>query len=171
MFAPAGPNPTLEMLLGTLHASDMPVSFSVSGAGPATPAELASSDWEAAFVRWEEPEVHDTWYLERGAVATDEAAQTAVAAACVWLNRSTDRDLQAELLPLLLAVNSVVTVAVMPAMTADDDHPAWDAFADLVQVVAGACSGIAFAPDVGFYDSDGVLMGDVTVDATQEQTR
>ena len=169
MFAAAGPNPSLGTLLDLLLASDLPVSLSVSGAGPATTADLAAADWDAAFVRWEEPEIHDVWYLEHGLTASDEAAQVALAAACAWVNSVGDRSLQAALLPMLLAVQSVYTIAVLPAMTADDDHPAWEAFAELVEVVASACGGVVYAPEEGFYDAQGVLIGDLTMEAEPEQ--
>lgn len=140
----------------TLRSADCPVSISVDIAGPATAEQLDSAEWETAFVRWESPELHDVYFLERDVVGTGDDADQVLASAL-----KTAIAIRIESAGRLIVLNhlrrakTVYGVHVLPALLADEDHPAWSALDIALRTFAADGCGIIFAVGEGFFDEDG----------------
>ena len=77
VFAQSETGVPLRTLLDALRRAGFPVGIGMEIAGDAIDAQLDDPLWETAFVRWQEPELHDVWLLERAVVGTDEEADHA----------------------------------------------------------------------------------------------
>src|ERR1700722_9799875 len=55
----------LRTLLGAVRSAGYPAAVSTGIAGEATEKELDSENWDAVFLRWTEPELHDVALIER----------------------------------------------------------------------------------------------------------
>jgi hypothetical protein len=139
----------------TLRAADCPVSISVDIAGAATEAQLDATDWETAFVRWETPELHDVYLLERDLIGVDEDADQAVAAALRTVAGHPESAGRLIVANHLRRTRTVYAVQILPALLADDDHLAWSALDVALRTLAAEGEGIIFAVEEGFYDEDG----------------
>ena len=80
VFAVERAAPPLRLLRDALHAAGYPAGIGTGIAGEASEEELGRTDWEAAFVRWQEPELHEVWLIERDIIGEDPQAENAVAA-------------------------------------------------------------------------------------------
>src|SRR5258708_1312486 len=81
VFAQEREGMPLRILRDTLQAAGYPAGIGMNIAGEATDAELDATDWEAAFIRWSEPELHEVAYLERDLPDEDEQAAHTLAKA------------------------------------------------------------------------------------------
>ena len=59
-------------------ASGTPAVFRFGTEGDASDADLANARWDAAYLCWTTPVIHETWMLER-ALSTDEDGQQVIA--------------------------------------------------------------------------------------------
>jgi hypothetical protein len=146
----------LRNVVRTMRAADCPVSVSVDIAGEATAEQLDAPDWDTAFVRWETPELHDVYLLERDRVGVDEEADLVLAAA---LKAAVTIPLESAgrliVLNHLRRTRTIYGVQVLPALVADDDHLGWSALDVALRTLAAEGDGIIFAVSEGFYDEDG----------------
>ncbi len=155
IFALDEPAVPLRTIADTMNAADCPVSISVGIAGEATPEELDALDWETAFVRWETPEIHDVYLLERDVVGADEEAEQAVRAAVQAAGNEVESAGRLIVIDHLRRAKTVYAVQVLPALLADEDHLAWSALDVLLRTLAANSQGIIYAVGEGFYDEDG----------------
>jgi hypothetical protein len=158
----------LRVVAETMNAADCPVSVSVDIAGEATPEQLDALDWETAFVRWETPELHDVYLLERDVVGTDDVADQAVAMALQSAGNEVASAGRIIVMDHLRRTKTVYAVQILPALLADDDHLAWSALDVALRTLAANSEGIILAVGEGFYDEDGeALLGQE--EQTEEQ--
>ncbi len=156
VFALAEDAVPLRSIGETMLAADCPVSISVDIAGEATAEQLDATDWETAFVRWETPELHDVYFLERDLVGTDDEADRILAAALkTAVTVSIESAGRLIVLNHLRRTKTVYGVQVLPALIADDDHLGWSALDVALRTLAAEGDGIIFAVGEGFYDEDG----------------
>ena len=73
VFATSGAAIPLAALSDALLAEGAPANLGVDIAGEATDEQLNDPDWEAALLRWLEPEVHEVALIERMSREDDEA--------------------------------------------------------------------------------------------------
>jgi hypothetical protein len=144
----------LRALDEALRQAGYPVSISMGIAGEATDEQLDALDWEAAFVRWHEPEIHDVYFLERAA-ASEEDAKALLGQAIKAANNhpeSADRLIVAD---HLRRTRTVYEVQILPALLDDEDHPAWGALDILLRRLAEETDGLIHAEGGGFFDAEG----------------
>lgn len=145
----------LRLVAETMNAADCPVSISVDIAGEATPEQLDALDWETAFVRWQTPEMHDVYLLERDVVGADEEADQAVAMALQVAGNEAESAGRIIVVNHLRRTKTVYAVQILPALLDDEDHLAWLALDVLLRTLAANSEGIILAVGEGFYDEDG----------------
>lgn len=148
----------LSILDEALREGSLPARFGVRTAGDATEAELQSREWDAAFLRWQQPELHDVLLLERQVLGDDDEAEVALRNAQAYaasLPLSGGKLLIEEQLRETTVIYALYT---LPALVTNDDHPAWDALNLLLCAIAIHTEGIIYAVEEGFYDSDGEPM-------------
>lgn len=154
VFSPSSQAVPLRAIVEALQAAGHSVSVCIGLAGDATPQELEQTSWDAAFVRWHTPELHDVYLIERSLTDTEEEAKEAVAAALRFAYNWPDNAEKLITMDVLRRTRTVYDVEVLPAMAAYADHPGWEALATLVHVLA-APEGICYAEGIGFYDAEG----------------
>ena len=150
--------PPLRGLLTALKEQQYPAGLSVGIAGEATDSELDAPAWDAALLRWHEPEIHDVALVERLLPDEDEDATEILTAG----------QQEAEALPLsggrflvldhLKHTQALYAVELQPALLADDEHPAWNALDVMLRTLAEKTDGLIYADAEGFYDMDGEPM-------------
>ena len=158
IYALSSAAPPLNVLLKTLRDAGHPAGFGVAIAGEATESELSAPDWDAAILRWSEPELHEIALLERSIIGQDEEADAALVLA---LER-------AEALPLsggrfltldhLRHTVAVFAWTILPPLIELDDHPGWEALDLALRTLAEETDGLIYAEPEGFYDYDGEPM-------------
>lgn len=149
---------TLRSLRDALIAAGHPVGVSTGIAGEAADEDLDATDWETAFVRWNEPEIHDVYFLLRDRVGKDPEVDRVIAeAAKLAHNRpeSADRLIVAD---HLRRTRTVYEVQLLPVLEADEDHVAWIALDVLLRRLADETEGLIYAEGEGFFDADGEPM-------------
>jgi hypothetical protein len=149
---------TLRVIAETMNAADCPVSISAGIAGEATPEQLDAPDWETAFVRWQTPEIHDVYLLERDAVGVDEDADQAVAMALQAAGNEVESADRIITLDHLRRTKTVYAIQILPALLDDEDHLAWAALDVALRTLAARSEGIIYAVGEGFYDEDGEML-------------
>ena len=158
VFALSADAPPLRILLEALRNAGFPASFGTEAAGEALEDALDDPDWEAAFLRWNEPEMHEVALLERMDCDEDEEGLRLVTEA---MNRILDADDEAGRLIVashLQQTTAVYSLQPLDALFTDEDHPAWAAFDVLLRCIAEETDGLIYAEEAGFYDADGELM-------------
>jgi hypothetical protein len=133
----------------------LPVSVPLRYLREASEEELASQEWEAAFLRWATPEMHEVFYLERQPLSEDEEAQQSLARAVGKVHSlpiSAGRYIAAD---HLQQTEIVYAIHPLPALLLEDDHPAWAALDALLRYLAIETDGMIYAEGEGFYDSEG----------------
>lgn len=149
---------SLSELRDGLREAGYPVTISTQIAGEATESELANADWEAVFVRWTEPELHEVWYVERSVTGEDDEADAAIAEAMDLASRSGDAAGKLVVQDQLRRTVEVLFWQILPAQLADEDHRGWEALDAALRMAAGEGSALIYASETGFYDTDGELM-------------
>lgn len=145
----------LRTLRDALLRAEFPVGVGVEIAGDAIDAQLDDLQWETAFVRWQTPELHDVWLLERTVVGADEEADHSLTGALRWANNHTESGDKLIVADHLRKTRTVYTCVILPAMLDDDDHPAWGALDVALRTLAEHADGLIYADGVAFYDEDG----------------
>ncbi len=150
--------PPLNVLLKTLTDAGHPAAFGVGIAGEATETELAATDWDAAILRWNTPELHEIALLERLAIGEDEEADALIAAG---LERAEALPLSAGRFITLDHLRHTVAIYawnVLPPLIEADEHPGWEALDLVLRDLAERTDGMIYAEAEGFYDYDGEPM-------------
>ena len=155
VFAQSETSVPLRTLRDTLRRAGFPIGVGVEIAGDAIDAQLDDPQWETAFVRWNEPELHDAWLLERNAVGTDEEADQALTGALRWANNHAESGDKLIVADHLRKTKTVYACVILPAMLDDEDHPAWAALDVALRTLAEHADGLIYAQDEAFYDEDG----------------
>lgn len=157
----------LQALQEALQDAGFPATFGVRIAGDATVEDLLSPDWETAFLRWREPTVHETIFLSKWVVGADEEAADFLKTIS---KEAAKLPMSGGKLLVDVALESAKTfyaLEILPALLADDDHPAWGAMDVVLRTLAEWGEGIIYAEEEGFFDADGepmVLDVDLTYD-------
>ena len=155
VFAQSETAVPLRLLRDTLVRAGFPIGVGVEIAGDAIDAQLDDLEWETAFVRWQTPELHDAWLLERDVVGADEEADHALTGALRWANNHAESGDKLIAIDHLRKTKTVYACEILPAMLEDDDHPAWNALDVALRTLAEHADGLIYAPNEAFYDADG----------------
>ena len=150
--------PSLQTLLEVLQKAGNPVEIGVGIAGPASAEELATTDWEAAFVRWTEPELHEVWLIERTVREREEDAESFLKAMMQRIANHDDVAGQMIVLDHLRRTQTYYTFQLYDALYAEEDHPAWAALDVALRCLAEPSEGMIYAAAEGFYDAEGEMM-------------
>lgn len=156
--------PPLRLLRDALLAEGRPAGISLGIAGDATDEELDAPEWEAAFVRWKEPEVHEVWLIERALFGEDEEADNVLAENLERVNSLPESAGKLIVADHLRSAKALYVCQLLPAMFDDEDHPAWDALDDALRTLAENTNGIIYGAAEGFYDTDGEMLLDEAED-------
>lgn len=147
--------PPLRTLADDLIAAGQPVSLSIGVDGAASEAQLAAADWDAAFVRWDQPEVHEAWLIERAVLPEDEDAVKVVDALTAVLNQAPESAGKLIVRDQLERVRTLYLWTILPAMVDGEDHPAWSSLDIALRALADATEGLIYAAAEGYFDADG----------------
>jgi hypothetical protein len=158
VFALEREAPPLRLLCDTLSDAGFPVEVGVGITGKATEQELDSPDWEAAFIRWTEPELHEVCLIERAVRGEDEQADEIVAMSVRHISNSHDTVGQMIVRDHLRRTQVVYVLMLLPALMADQDHPAWGALDITLRCLAASTNGLIAVASEGFCDADGELL-------------
>ncbi len=151
VFSPQSVSFPLNKILTVLVDAGIPASMSVSAAGEADEADLLSREWDAVFIRWTEPELHDVLLLTRDNTDVDEDA-AAILNAALDLTKAFEGADRLLVEDHLRRTHSLYSVEFLPALLADEEHPAWDALDLLLAAIADASEGMVYAKGEGFFD-------------------
>src|SRR5579872_5696309 len=135
VFGTSGGAAPLAVMRDALAVEGAPASLGVDIAGEATEAQLQDPSWEAAIVRWTEPELHEVLLIER-LPGDDEEAKRIVAAHREKIGAHDDEAGRMIVADTLSRVRTVYTVQLLPALIAADGHEAWGALDALLRSVA-----------------------------------
>jgi hypothetical protein len=158
VFALSGEAPPLRTLLNTLREAEYPVSFGTEAAGETAEETLDDPDWEAAFLRWNEPEMHEVALLERMSCEQDEEGLRLVTEAMNRILEANDEAGRLIVAHHLQQTTTVYALNLLDALFTDEDHPAWAAFDVLLRRLAELTDGLIYAEDEGFCDAEGELL-------------
>jgi hypothetical protein len=166
IFALSAEAPTLRVLRDALREAGYPVSFGTEIAGEAVEEALDAADWEAAFLRWNEPEMHEVALLERMDCGVDEEGRRLVSEAMNRILESEDEAGRLIVASHLQQTTAVYAMELLDALFTDEDHPAWAAFDVLLRAIAEKTDGLIYVEEEGFMDADGELL----LDETEEES-
>lgn len=155
VFALDALGPPLADVQAALDTMEYPAEVGVQIAGAATPGQLFELDWDAAFLRWKTPEIHDVCLLVRLLPGEDEEADLSVATARRAAVGRIDTAGGLIVNDTLDRVRAVFACEFLPALLGDDDHPAWSALDAVLRALASHSGGIIYAEAEGFFDADG----------------
>lgn len=158
VFAVSQETPTLRELLVILLSAGFPVSLGTEAAGEADDEALDNPEWEAAFVRWNEPEMHEVALLERMVCAEDEEGLKQVTDAMNRILASSDQAGKLIVGAHLQQTQVVYALQLLDALFTDEDHPAWGAFDVLLRTLADITDGMIYAESEGYLDAEGELL-------------
>lgn len=167
VFAKQELAPPLSILDETLRLAGIPARFGVRTAGDATDGELQSYEWEAVFLRWHKPQIHEVVLLERQVLGIDEEAEASLRGAKAFADSLTMSGGKLLIEEQLRESRVIYALYPLPALIADEDHPAWEALNLLLCTLATHAEGMIYALDEGFYDLEGepmILEVDLTYD-------
>ena len=158
VFAQQADAVPLIRLQKALDAEGYPMSFSVSIAGDAVGDMLIGSEWEAVFVRWKEPEIHEVALLERGLVLDDPEAQDILNYAQQLIAQCDDEVGVTIVADHLSKTQCIYALELMPAILENDEHGAWEGLDILLRALAEHSDGLVYAQGEGFCAPDGELL-------------
>ncbi len=145
-------------LQNAIDAEGYPMSFGISIAGDAEGDALVGAEWDAIFVRWKEPEVHEVAVLERGTILDDEEAQEILAVAQQMIAGSDDEVGITIVADHLSKTQCIYALELMPALLDNDEHQAWEGLDTLLRSLAEYSDGLVYAQGEGFCAADGELL-------------
>jgi hypothetical protein len=147
--------PPLRTLLEALLHAGYPASISVGIAGDAPDDALDDPDWEAAFLRWTTPDLHDVALIERALPGIDEEADDAIGHAIAALERSSDEAGKLIAADHLSKSEAAYLLQIMPPLILLPDHPGWAGLDVAARTLARNTDGLIYADGAGFFDADG----------------
>jgi hypothetical protein len=148
----------LRTLLGAVRSAGHPAAVSTGIAGEATDEELDREDWNAVFLRWKEPELHDVALIERDMKSESDETRTCILAALRDAMNTDDPGGQLIVADHLRRTEAVYSVQVLPALVEQDDHAAWGALDIVLRCIAAQTDGLIAVPGEGYCDADGELL-------------
>ena len=157
IFAVDSANPPLNILFDALVLEGYSVSFSLGISGEANSKELASPEWEAAFLRWQKPEIHEVLLLER-LDFEEEECQALLSSFKKKVSRHEDEVGKRIVLNHFENTKAIYAVQILPTLIQDEDHAAWDALELLMRTLALQVGGLIYAEAEGFCDAEGELL-------------
>ena len=158
VFAAANARIPLAPLLDVLVAEGAQGSLGVDIAGEATEEQLNDPNWEAVFLRWLEPELHEAALIERMDRDTDEEAEPLIQDHLGRILRSSDVAGRMIVADALTKTHTVYGFHILPALLEDQNHGAWGVLEALLRFLAFNCNGLIYAEAEGYCDADGELM-------------
>ncbi|HZO87793.1 MAG TPA: hypothetical protein VFB38_05595 [Chthonomonadaceae bacterium] len=158
VFAIERAAPPLRALRDALQAAGYPAGIGVGTVGEATEEQLDSTDWEAAFIRWTEPNPHEVALVERALCEREEEAANAVAQALRLVANYPESAGRLIVADHLRRIQAVYAWQLYDPLLADEDHPAWEALDVALRTLAQQSDGIIYAQAEGFYDADGEML-------------
>ena len=138
-------------------ASGTPAVFRFGTEGDASETDLQNARWDAAYLCWTTPVIHETWMLER-ALSTDEDGQQVIAEAMTVAMAQEDEAGRLIVADHLSKTTEIIMFDPQPALFADEDHAAWDVMDLALLTLAEIGDGLIYAVEDGFYDSEGELL-------------
>lgn len=160
----------LRILRGALKTAGYPAALSTGIAGEATEEELSSDTWEAAFLRWTEPELHDVALIDREMRTESDDARTRIVNALRDVMNVDDPGGQLIVADHLRRTEAIYTVQVLPALIEQDEHAAWAALDVVLRCVAAQTNGLIAVPGEGYCDAEGeLLLADIEPDIDDEE--
>ncbi len=148
----------LMALRDVLVTEGLPANFGVGIAGEAANEDLTDPRWEAAFLRWLEPELHEVALIERLVREVDEEADPLVSRHLNRIARLPDVAGRLIIADHLNRTRTITAVQLLPALLVDEGHDAWGALDTLLRFIAEAGDGIIYAEAEGYCDADGELI-------------
>ncbi len=158
IFALTAEAPPLRVLRDALTAAGYPIQLTLDIVGEASEEDLTLTDWEAAFVRWTQPELHEICLIERSAAAEEDEAVEAIASGLHMIVNTTDLAGGLIVGDHVRRSEAIYDLVILPALLADDDHPGWAALDVLLRTLAAYTNGIIYVPSEGFCDADGEIL-------------
>ncbi len=145
----------LKFLQEAMVEMGYPSSLSISAAGDCTEEELELTDWDAVFLRWKEPELHDICLLEWDILGDSETAAEIRSAAALVTHDHPDEAGRWIVQGHLADTKAVYTCSLMPPLVDDEDHPGWEALDCILREVAANTDGIIYGGEDLFFDEEG----------------
>ena len=158
IFALTAEAPPLRVLRDALTAAGYPIQLTLNIVGEASEEDLALTDWEAAFVRWKEPELHEICLIERILTAEEDEAVEAIATGLRVIVNTTDVAGGLIVGDHVRRSEAIYDLEILPALVADEDHPGFAALVVLMRTLAAHTNGIIYVPFEGFCDADGEIL-------------
>lgn len=158
IFALTEEAPPLRVLRDALTAAGYPIQLTLNIVGEASDEDLSLTDWEAAFLRWTQPELHEICLIERSLVGEEDEAVEAIAACLHKIVDTTDIAGGLIVGDHVRRSEAVYDLEILPAMIADEDHPGFAALDVLARTLATYTNGIIYVPFGGFCDADGEIL-------------
>ncbi len=144
--------PSLRIIQQEYWVQEVPISFTFGISHENDIAEMDSNLWDAMFVRWMQPTVHDVCLIVSYRLGTDEDAKALIERALKRAGRQPVDEMQRIVIDTLHASRMVISVQFLPALLDDQDHAAWDALGSIVSSLATLSNGIIHVEGEGFYD-------------------
>ncbi len=157
----------LHVVHEALQEAGFPATFGLQLAGDAPVEALLSPDWETAFLRWQKPELHEVILLQRWVLGSESEAEDTLKLVSKEAQKLPMSGGKLLIDTVLESAATLYTLDTLPALLADEDHPAWGAMDIVLRTLADWGEGIIYAEGEGFYDSDGepmILDVDLTYD-------
>ncbi len=148
----------LRTLLGAVRSAGHPAAVSTGIAGEATDEDLVREDWNAVFLRWTEPELHDVALIERDLTSESEDTRAYLKAALREVMNSDDPGGQLIVADHLRRTQAVYSVQILPALVEQEDHAAWGSLDIVLRCIAAQTDGLIAVPGEGYCDADGELL-------------
>jgi len=148
----------LRTILGALRTAGYPVAFLTGIAGETTDEELDADAWDAAFIRWNEPQIHEIALIERDLVADSEETRIYLSQTIQSVMNHADLVGQTIVANHLRKTVSIYSVQILPALLESDDHDGWAALDVALRCIAAQVDGLIYVPGEGFCDCDGELI-------------
>ena len=158
VFAVSASAIPLTALRDLLITEGLPASFGVDIAGEATDEQMSNPEWDIAFLRWLDPELHEVALIEPMVVAADEEAARLVALHLNRIARLSDVAGRMIIAEHLNRAARLYTVQILPALLAEDSHDGWGALDIILRFLAQSADGVIYAEAEGYCDSDGELL-------------
>jgi len=158
IYALSGDAPPLRILRDTMVEAGFPIQLTLDIVGEASEEDLDLTDWEAAFVRWTQPELHEICLIERSLASDEDEAVEAIASGLRLVVNTTDLAGGLIVGDHVRRSEAVYDLELLPALLADDDHSGWAALDVLMRTLATHTQGIIYVPFEGFCDADGEIL-------------
>ncbi len=148
----------MRNLLGAITSAGHPAEFGIGIAGSATEEDLDSENWDALFLRWTEPEMHEIALLEKDMRSGSEEAEATIAATARQIAKSNDVAGQLIVADHLKQTKAIYRLQILTQLLSNDDHAGWDAIDILLRCIASQSDGLIEVPGEGYCDADGELL-------------